>query len=255
MQLHFHMEVAKNYTSSSQKARVLTEDWVNRYIYCPNCGLKNIEKYDNNKPVADFFCNQCEEDYELKSKSGAMINKIVDGAHKTMIERLNSDANPNFFFLNYALDTFSVRNFFVIPKHFFVPEIIEKRKPLKKTARRAGWVGCNILLQNIPLSGKIYYIRNGAVESTGTVLQQWQKTLFLKREKNKGWLIDIINCIEHLNKNTFSLDEIYSFEATLATKHPENRHIKDKIRQQLQILRDRGYLEFKGNGNYRLTNI
>ncbi|MGC8581819.1 MAG: hypothetical protein ACP5MW_05710, partial [Thermoplasmata archaeon] len=36
----------------------------------------------------------------------------------------------------------------------------------------------------------------------------------------------------------------------LAEKHPNNKHIKDKIRQQLQILRERGYLEFKGNGKY-----
>jgi len=26
-----------------------------------------------------------------------------------------------------------------------VPEIIERRKPLAITARRAGWIGCNIL--------------------------------------------------------------------------------------------------------------
>ncbi|MCB9805227.1 hypothetical protein H6769_06535 [Candidatus Peribacteria bacterium] len=39
--------------------------------------------------------------------------------------------------------------------------MIEKRKPLSSTARRAGWTGCNILLNLIPESGKIYYIQNG----------------------------------------------------------------------------------------------
>lgn len=53
-----------------------------------------------------------------------------------MIQRLKSDSNPNFFFLNYA-KTYEILNFFVIPKHFFVPEIIEKRKPLSPDARRA----------------------------------------------------------------------------------------------------------------------
>jgi len=66
-----------------------------------------------------------------------------------MIERLESANNPNFFFLNYDLKDLSVLNFLVIPKHFFVPSIIEKRKALSQTARRAGWVGCNILLQSI----------------------------------------------------------------------------------------------------------
>jgi type II restriction enzyme len=76
-----------------------------------------------------------------------------------MIERLQSDTNPNFFFLNYTKN-YEISNFVVIPKHFFTSEIIEKRKPLSETARRAGWTGCNILLSPIPESGKIFYIKN-----------------------------------------------------------------------------------------------
>jgi len=38
----------------------------------------------------------------------------------------------------------------------------------------------------------------------------------------------------------------------LRKKYPDNQHIKDKVRQQLQVLRDRGYLEFTSRGNYRL---
>lgn len=53
-------------------------------------------------------------------------------------------------------------------------------------------------------------------------------------------------CIESLRKNEFSLDEIYRFENILSKKHPSNRFVKDKIRQQLQILRDLNYLEFDG---------
>jgi hypothetical protein len=30
-------------------------------------------------------------------------------------------------------------------------------------------------------------------------------------------------------------------------------HIKEKIHQQLQVLRDKGYIEFAGKGAYRLT--
>ena len=29
------------------------------------------------------------------------------------------------------------------------------------------------------------------------------------------------------------------------------KHIKEKIRQQLQVLRDKGLIEFLGNGHYR----
>ena len=256
MDLSFKTELANTYTSLSQKARILTEHWVDNQVYCPNCGYEDIDRYANNKPVADFFCKNCKEDYELKSKKEALGNKIVDGAYKTMIERLQSTSNPNFFLLNYDLRNFSVLNFFVIPKHFFVPNIIEKRKALLQTARRAGWVGCNILLQSIPQTGKIFFVKNGIIESRNKVLSEWRKTLFLREEKEisaKGWLLDIMSCIDKLEGKDFSLSEVYAFENELSTKHPDNHHIKDKIRQQLQILRDKGYLEFVAQGKYRLV--
>jgi type II restriction enzyme len=172
-----------------------------------------------------------------------------------MIKRLQSSNNPNFFLLNYNLRKFKVLNFLVIPKHFFVPEIIEKRKPLSPTARRAGWVGCNIILNHIPQTGKIYFVRDSQIEPKEKVLADWQKTLFLRDEKEigaKGWLLDTMLCVEKIGHKEFSLDEMYAFENELSKEHPDNRHIKNKIRQQLQVLRDKGYLEFTSRGSYRL---
>ncbi len=100
MNLFFNAKLSNGYNNFSQKIRVLTEDWVDRQIYCPNCGNWKIDKYSNNKPVADFFCSNCEEDYELKSKKDNFVNKLVDGAYSTMIKRLRSSNNPNFFLLN-----------------------------------------------------------------------------------------------------------------------------------------------------------
>lgn len=248
--------IADKYSSHSQKIRVLTENWVYGQIFCPYCGQVKIDKFDNNKPVADFFCTNCGEEYELKSKQSAIGTKMLDGAYRTMIERLTSSNNPNFFILNYNLLNLSVNNFFVIPKHFFVPEIIEKRKPLSLTARRAGWVGCNILLNTIPQSGKIFFIHNRRVVPKGKVLAEWKKTLFLREEKEvsaKGWLLDIMRTIEKLDKREFILDDVYVFEKELSRLHPENKHIKDKIRQQMQVLRDKGYLDFISRGYYRLS--
>mgnify|MGYP001573087753 CR=1 FL=1 len=256
MNLYFDTHLADNYTNQSQKVRVLSEAWVDNAIFCPNCGHLDIDKYPNNRPVADFYCSNCKEDYELKSKQNGIGAKILDGAYRTMLERLMSSNNPNFFLLNYDLSNLEVTNFLVIPKHFFVPEIIEKRKPLAITAHRAGWVGCNILLQKIPQSGKIFFIKNKRIEPKEKVLAEWQKTLFLRGEKEisaKGWLLDTMLCVEKIGHKEFSLDEMYAFENNLSKKHPNNHHIKDKTRQQLQVLRDKGYLEFTGRGNYRLT--
>ena len=255
MQTVFNTQIAKPYKSNSQKIRVLTENWVNSEIFCPNCG-HNVSDYENNRPVADFYCPNCMEEYELKSKRNNIGKKIVDGAYKTMIERLESQNNPNFFFLNYDLENYEVTNFAVIPKHFFVPKIIEERKPLSENAQRAGWIGCNILLNDIPKSGKIFYIKNKQIEPKEDILKNWQKTLFLRETKKmelKGWILDVMNCIDKLDKSEFTLQDIYDFEKNLSKKHPENNHIKDKIRQQLQFLRDKGYLKFFGNGKYKLT--
>ncbi|TRZ94353.1 restriction endonuclease [bacterium] len=255
MKISFENRIAENYKSLSQKIRVLTEGWVDNEVFCPACGC-DIEHYANNKPVADFFCLNCKEDYELKSKKDSIGSKIVDGAYRTMLERLQSNNNPNLFLLNYSPQDLEVLNFFVIPKHFFIPQIIEKRKPLSQSARRAGWIGCNISLQSIPQTGKIFYIRDKQIELKEKVLKNWGKTLFLREEKEipaKGWILDIMNCIDRLNKKKFNLDEVYMFKKFLAGKYPNNRHIKDKIRQQLQFLRDKGYLRFVARGEYELA--
>jgi type II restriction enzyme len=52
---------------------------------------------------------------------------------------------------------------------------------------------------------------------------------------------------------TFSLADVYAHADTLAKLHPANRHIQPKIRQQLQVLRDWGLVEFVGGGAYRLN--
>ena len=255
MKTIFDTKLAEKYHSMPQKIKAMSEDWVDNEIYCPNCGT-NVNHYENNRPVADFFCAKCKEEYELKSKKSTIGNKIVDGAYRTMIERLQDSNNPNFFLLNYNLRNFEIFNFFVIPKHFFTSSIIEKRKALSEGARRAGWIGCNILLQGIPQTGKIFYIKNGKIESKNKVLDIWQKTLFLRDEKEtkaKGWLLDTILCLEKLKKKEFYLDEVYAFEKELKSKHPDNNFIKDKIRQQLQVLRDKGYLRFTERGRYKLA--
>lgn len=256
MELKFDIRVAKAYSSPSQKIKALTEHWVNKQIYCPNCGKIDVNKYPNNRPVADFFCSNCKEDYELKSKQGKMGLKIVDGAYRTMIKRLQSANNPNFFLLNYNVRSLEVSDFFVIPKHFLVPNIIEKRKPLSPNADRAGWVGCNILIKSIPETGKIFFIKNGVIETKNRVMSEWNKTLFLKEEQDisaKGWLLDIMRCLDRIGKKTFALSDVYVFEKELSQLHPNNHHIKDKIRQQLQVLRDKNYLMFISSGKYQLN--
>ncbi len=68
----------------------------------------------------------------------------------------------------------------------------------------------------------------------------------------RGWTVDVLRVIRELRKPGFSLQELYRFESDLRNLHPRNQNVRPKIRQQLQVLRDLGLLEFASPGNYIL---
>ena len=213
-----------------------------------------MSQFPNNSPLADFLCRSCSEEFELKSQKGKFGGKVADGAYKTKCERLAASNNPNLLLMNYDVKSLSVVNLLIVPKHFFVREIIEERKPLAATARRAGWIGSNIVLSRVPDSGKIHIVKGGVVRPKDIVLEEWQRTLFLRNEspETRGWLLDVMKCVESLGKRDFTLEEVYAFERHLGDLYPGNQNVKPKIRQQLQYLRDRGFIEFVARGHYRL---
>lgn len=252
MDFQLNASIVSGYHGSTQKARVLTEDWLGRNMYCPICGTPVLKHFEANRPVADFYCENCNAEFELKSKerNQGIGNIINDGEYDTMIKRITSLNNPHFFFLTHT--NYEVRNLILIPNHFFVPEIIEKRKPLSETARRAGWTGCNINLTTIPEYGKIYVIHDSVELDHDKVLNNYKHIESLRTQtlESRGWLMDVLRCIDRLG-NEFTLDEVYSFAKELKQKHPDNNYIEAKIRQQLQLLRDKGFLEFSMRGHYK----
>jgi len=247
-----NMRLAEGYKNKSQIARVLTEDWFSHYVSCPSCGHSTLQRFKNNQPVADFYCENCHEEFELKSKQGKIQKSVMDGAYASMLQRVQADNNPNLFLLSYS-EQWTVNNLLIIPRHFFTPSVIVQRAPLSITAKRAGWVGCNIDISQIADVGKIYLIRAGQIIKTEQVKQDFATALFLREQSplRRGWTLSVMRCIDSIVKERFSLNEVYAFETMLQQKYPGNRFIKEKIRQQLQLLRDQGLIEFIGNGVYR----
>lgn len=243
----------EGYRNGCQVARVVTEHWVADNMFCPRCGYSTITHFENNRPVADFYCPNCNGQFELKSKNGIRMDIINDGAYSTMIDRILSLDNPDFLFMAYRKRDWTVRNLFFIPKHFFTPEIIQRRKPLSQNARRAGWVGCNILLHSVPETGKISIVEDGLVRTKDEVLQKVAvaNLLVVKDINARGWLFDVLSCVESIDSSCFTLNEVYAFEEQLQRLHPDNHNVRAKIRQQLQMLRDRGVIEFVSRGEYR----
>ena len=245
--------VAKGYTSPSQITKRITEKWMLDFGYCPSCQA-SLKQSKENSQVLDFTCLNCNNEFELKSKKGKIGRKVTDGAYASMIYRIAEDNSPHFFFLGYDL-SFTIKNLIVVPNYFFQNTVIEKRKPLPLTAKRAGWIGCNILLDQIPEIGKISLIVDSRIIEPNKVQKIWQKTTFLGQQskiESRGWTLDVMKCVELLDLKSFTLQQMYQFESYLSERHPNNQHVKDKIRQQLQLMRDKGLIEFQGRGFYSL---
>ena len=181
-----------------------------------------------------------------------MGEKILDAAYEPMIDSIKRNKTPNLFLLHYNSQSYCAENLLIVPRYFLSLSCIEPRKPLSLNARRAGWIGCNIVLKGIPVDGKIPIIKESKVISPNLIRESYKRFRFLleKRYDARGWTADVLKVVRELGKTDFTLDEVYAFDKQLQKLHPENKHIHPKIRQQLQILRDKGILEFKGMGKY-----
>lgn len=131
------------FKGQTQNVRALSEGWVAAHMFCPACGAERLRALPNNSPVADFVCDACAEEFELKAKKGALSRSISDGAYGAM------------------------------------------------------------------------------------------------------------NAVEAIGRPEFTLDDVYAHEANLSVLYPGNNNVRPKIRQQLQVLRDRGWLAFSERGAYR----
>jgi type II restriction enzyme len=255
MNLSLPTEGLSKYKSASQRARISSESWGAENLYCPRCTANRLDQLPGNTPVIDFQCPNCDSGYQLKSGSHAFRNKLTDGAYSQMHAAILRGNTPNLFLLHYHQNPLSVASLLFIPDFAFTLSALERRKPLAATARRAGWVGCNILLGQIPQDAQIGVIKEKRPVPPGDVRRAFNKLkplASLKPEK-RGWTLDVLNAVRSLGKTEFELPEIYALENSLKKLHPDNHHIQPKIRQQLQVLRNLGLLTFLGDGAYRLA--
>jgi type II restriction enzyme len=255
MNLRCRTELAAAYKAGPQIARILSEDWCTRELYCAACDSNRLTRTRANTPSLDFSCPRCEELYELKSRKTWNSKKIVDAGYEAMLRAIRTDRTPNLLVLHYSRD-WLVHNLMLIPRAFFTESAIEKRKPLSSKAQRAGWVGCNILLEQIPADGKIAMISSGLCFPEQHVRDEFSRVRRLAEIPPllRGWTIDVLNAIRRLGRPRFSLRELYTLESELQATHPNNRNVRPKIRQQLQVLRDLGLLRFAGSGTYELQS-
>ncbi|HKW30820.1 MAG TPA: DpnI domain-containing protein [Verrucomicrobiae bacterium] len=313
-------------------------------------------------PASDYSCPNCRFWYQLKSQKSRIGDSITDGAYRAMMQAIQNDELPSFYFMQYEIIPslagageggpdaagpdegrgekpiksprpvprpaqsrgegmlWRVRNLLLVPHFAFPPSAIIKRKPLSPTARRAGWAAffhpqtrhkagafpgkketcCNFSLNRIPAEARIFLVRtitspprrtgvapvsilkfsgrNSEVrdrrDACPTVIippeevrEQFKRVKPLKEipVNQRGWTLDVLNIVRRLSltrpaghplpsdgRGTFTTSDAYAFTRELEELHPDNKHIKDKIRQQLQVLRDAGLLLHIGRGEWKL---
>ncbi len=193
-------------TSGSQRTRVRTEPWFAAFGYCLRCSSDRLEQTKPNTPACDFVCPVCDAPYELKSGAGRLGSKVVDGAYDAMMRRIRQGRPPNLFLLRYTPE-WRVQTVTALHSVFLTPTIIEQRPPLALTARRAGWVGCNLLLNHVPEDGRISLVRDGmAADKTEArrLYAQSERLGELKPDK-RGWVALVLAAVRRIGKAEFTL--------------------------------------------------
>ena len=255
MNLELPTQNLARYKSGSQRARVGTESWGAANFFCPVCDSPRLDVAPHGTATLDYSCSKCDSPFQLKSQSKPFGAKILDSAYSQMKRAILTDHTPNLFVLHYDLTAWAVRTVILIPHFAFALSAIERRPPLAPTARRAGWIGCNILLDKIPAHARIPVVSEGTPHTQREVRASYNRLRPLEKlqAEKRGWTLDVLQVLQSLGKPEFTLADVYAHSTHLAKLHPDNRHVRDKIRQQLQVLRDLGLLSFLGSGEYRLT--
>ncbi len=175
MDLHLPRAGLDRYKSASQRARVATEVWAAANLYCPACRSTCLSRLQHNTVAVDYRCWACLSPFQLKSQAKPFGRKIVDSAYSGMRLAILGDRTPNLFVLQYDLLRWEVRTVILIPSFVFTLSAVERRKPLAPTARRAGWVGCNILLDQIAADARISIVEEGCILSNKDVRQAYDR--------------------------------------------------------------------------------
>lgn len=242
--------------SKSQIARVLTESWVSDTLYCVACSSPKLSATPANTPTIDFFCPSCKAIYQLKSKSKPFGKRLLGASYSATIAAFQKGETPHLLLLQYS-QNWTVVSLVLIPSFSISASAIEKRPPLGSNARRAGWIGCNISLDQIPRTAKIDLVISGKVSLSEDTRAAFKKIQPLGElaVKPRGWTLDVLRIVQNLSSEFFSLTDVYAYEAELTLKHPDNNNIRAKIRQQLQVLRDLGLISFLKRGTYKIVNV
>ena len=202
---------------------------IKKLFYCENSIIKNVPNIHSKIYIFDSFAAIISSS---NLTTGGLLNNVEMGIlirEKSLIEELNSHIEKLIFDEKSAFDI--TEEIIIETENILhsIPEFFQKREKELSDFEK------ELFRKEETVEDKIFQ------SGTSSILNGLS-----------GWKRDVFKCLTEIEKEIFTLDDIYQYEKKLYFSHPENRYIKPKIRQQLQILRDIGLLEFTSKkGVYR----
>jgi type II restriction enzyme len=173
-----------------------------------------------------------------------------------MMRRIRAAEAPALMLMHYAED-WSVQRLIAIHPVFLTPSVVRKRsKPhLRPITRKPYWM-CDLDLTRIPPDGKIVIVRDGGERPRADARRAFRESMRFGDVplRKRGWAALVLAYVRKINKVEFTLADLYAYEAAMHAAYPQNSHVRPKIRQQMQVLRDLGYLQFMDRGEYRMLS-
>jgi hypothetical protein len=142
---------ASHFKSAPQRARVALEAWARLNLWCHNCGNPNLMTLPPNTPVADLVCLNCKLEYQVKSQSRPFYGKIKGAAFEPLRKRVVERNVPDHILIEYDRGRAQVVRVNLIRGIDLTGDRLRKRNPLSSSARRRGWVGCDINITGLTL--------------------------------------------------------------------------------------------------------
>lgn len=201
--------------------------------FCPKCGAAIVEGY--------MFCIGC----------GEFLPAILDDEEVQVPE---APAEPDIQ-LDAVLDMVMEAE----KKSAEAPAAKEPPKPVEAPAakKQAKPVEASAVTEPPRPAATKKSAKTSAKPATPPVATRGQtsstETPTTDNAKPRGWFNDVRSVMERMG-DEFTLQDMYAYEDELAAKYPSNRNVRAQIRHQLQVLRDKGYVEFLGKGRYRKTS-
>ena len=134
------------------------EDWCEDNFKCYQCGDR-FRQYPNNEAGKDLYCPTCGLDVQVKAGksrkkggkngeyriNGNGVLKIIGADYKQTLSKVKVE-NIDYMFVGYCCETYDITFLKGITHSEMNESFIVRRNRLSQTARRAGWVGCYLVI-------------------------------------------------------------------------------------------------------------